>query len=103
MKRFTIYFHYDGQGILDIPCRLAVQAFRQVSQEMLLVSNGVLDLDSRSWAKQAGVTVLERPNRGLDVGAYRQALQAVGREALAGFDELLLVNYTLAGPVGNLE
>ena len=103
MKRFTIYFHYDGQGILDIPCRLAVQAFRQVSQEMLLVSNGVLHPDSRSWAKQAGVTVLERPNRGLDVGAYRQALQAVGREALAGFDELLLVNYTLAGPVGDLK
>lgn len=103
MKRFTIYFHYDGQGILDTPCRLAAQAFRQVSQGMLLVSNGVLATESRSWVNQAGIPVLERLNSGLDVGAYRQALQTVGREVLAGFDELVLVNYTLAGPLGNLE
>ena len=86
MKRFTIYFHYDGQGILDTPCRLAAQAFRQVSQGMLLVSNGVLATESRSWVNQAGIPVLERLNSGLDVGAYRQALQTVGREVLAGFD-----------------
>lgn len=98
MKRLVIYFHYDAQGFLDEPCRFAIQAL-EADADLVLVSNGTLDNESRSWVTQEGIRFLERKNVGLDVGAYRETLFLLGREAVCQYDELVLMNYTLAGPV----
>lgn len=103
MRRFTVYFHYDPRGIADEACRLAVQAMRQAAGGLLFVSNGPLQEESRRWAVQCGARLLERENRGFDVGAYRQALLDLGPEGLRGYDEVILMNYTLAGPVCPLD
>lgn len=102
MKRLVIYFHYDAQGLLDGPCRFAVEALLSLA-EVFLVTNGTLRQDDHVWAAEHNVQVLERDNVGLDVGAYRQALLTLGREQVASYDELVLMNYTLAGPVCPLE
>ena len=41
MKRLVIYFHYDAQGLLDGPCRFAVEALLSLA-EVFLVTNGTL-------------------------------------------------------------
>lgn len=98
MKRLVIYFHYDPQGVVDEPCRTAVAAMQQVGK-VFFVTNGTLDRNARMWLQQTGVDLLERDNVGYDVGAYRAALQKLGRSHLDDYDELILMNYTLAGPV----
>lgn len=102
MKRLVIYFHYDVQGLLDEPCRFAIRALQPFAQ-LVLVTNGTLQQSDRLWTEQSGVRLIERDNRGFDVGAYREALQTLGRQMVASQDELILMNYTLAGPVGTKD
>ena len=102
-NRQVIYFHYDLHGQADTACLFAVRALRKAGAQVLFVTNGRLDEASRAAVRALDVRLLERENIGFDVGAYRQALFALGRESLAGADELILMNYTLAGPVHPLE
>ena len=98
--RLVIYFHYVPRGQADTACRFAVQAVQEAAQAVLFVTNGKLNPESRAWAEtRPGLTLLERENAGFDVGAYKAALQAIGREGLEAYDEIVLMNYTLAGPV----
>ena len=98
-KRLVIYFHYDPRGQADEACRFAVRAVLGQAQAVFFVTNGRLDAESRAWAQSAGVRLLERENAGFDVGAYQGALNCLGRAALDAYDEIVLMNYTLAGPV----
>ena len=98
MKRLVIYFHYDAQGQVDAPCRYAVQALLPLA-DLLFVTNGRLQAADRAWVQGTGARLLERKNTGFDVGAYREALLTLGRQAVAAYDELVLMNFTLAGPV----
>lgn len=102
MKRLVIYFHYDAQGLLDEPCRFALQEIHPFG-DLFLVTNGSLRDQDCVWARQQKIRLLQRENVGFDVGAYRQALLALGREKVASYDELVLMNYTLAGPVCSLK
>lgn len=102
-RRLVLYFHYDPQGQVDTACQLSVRAMLGQAQVVLFVSNGSLCAAAREWVQHSGAQLLERENTGFDVGAYRAALQSVGRTSLAAYDELVLMNYTLAGPVCPLE
>ena len=102
-NRLVIYFHYDPRGQADTACRFAVQAMRKQSRVLFFVHNGALTQDSRVWLMENEIPFLERENTGMDVGAYRDALLQIGRAALDGFEEVILMNYTLAGPVCSLQ
>lgn len=102
-NRLVIYFHYDPHGQADTACRFAVQAMREQARVLLFVHNGTLSSSARCWLTENKISFLERENEGLDVGAYRAALLHIGRSALDTFDEVILMNYTLAGPVTPLQ
>lgn len=101
MKRLVIYFHYDAQGSLDGPCRFAIAALRR-DADLMLVTNGILTEESRAWVQQENLRLMERENNGFDVGAYREALLSLGQDVVCCYEELVLMNYTLAGPVCSL-
>ena len=101
MKRLVIYFHYDPTGCIDTACRIAVQAVQKYGR-VVFVTNGTLAPADRVWVRQSGAGRIERENVGFDVGAYREALLTLGREKLAEYEEIVLMNYTLAGPVCSL-
>lgn len=98
-KRLIIYFNYHPNGQADAACRFAVQQMAAVGQ-VFFVNNGPLQPESRQWAQGCCHTVLERENTGFDVGAYRDAVLQTGLDMLLQYDEVVLMNYTLAGPVG---
>ena len=101
MKRLIVYFHYDPLGQIDTACRVAVEAMAHYG-EVFFISNGTLRPADRAWAASVTLTCRERENKGLDVGAYKEALAVIGRGRLARYDELVLMNFTLAGPVCSL-
>ena len=101
MKRLVIYFHYDPAGCIDTACRIAVQAMQKYGK-VVFVTNGTLAPADRVWVRQSGAGRIERENVGFDVGAYKEALLTLGREEMAKYDEVILMNYTLAGPVCTL-
>ena len=101
MKRLIVYFHYDPLGQIDTACRVAVEAMAHYGK-VFFISNGTLRPADRAWAASVTLTCRERENKGLDVGAYKEALAVIGRGRLARYDELVLMNFTLAGPVCSL-
>mgnify|MGYP003375004535 FL=1 len=102
MKRLIIYFHYDAKGQVDEPCRFAVRALLPFGN-LIFVTNGTLRQVDREWIQANGLQSVERENVGLDVGAYRQILLSFGEQNLRNYDELILMNCTLAGPVFSLQ
>lgn len=103
-KRIVVYFQYAPNGQADDACLLMVSAICAEAARVIFVSNGPLTAAARAAVLHCGMEssrpeIVERENAGLDVGAYRQILLSLGREGLAPFDELILMNYTLAGPV----
>jgi hypothetical protein len=103
MKRLIVFFHYDPDGQLDATCLRLLDAVRQYAGRLVLVVNGTLNPASRGAAVQRDLTLMERENVGFDVGAYQDALQKLGRETVTSFDELILMNYTIAGPVESFD
>ncbi len=96
-KRRGIYFFYDAWGIVDEYVFYFLERIRPFLSNLLIVCNEPVDEKSLRRL-EATAPVLVRENTGLDVGAYRAGLEAVGFETLAADDELILMNSTFFGP-----
>ncbi|GAA2175163.1 hypothetical protein GCM10009846_23980 [Agrococcus versicolor] len=103
-RRLGIYFFYDADGIVDDATWHMLAAMHAHCDELIAVVNGELADESRArLGSLARTTVIQRANEGFDVWAYRTALRAKGWDELARFDEVVLFNFTILGPVHPLE
>lgn len=98
MNRLAIYFFYDKDGIADEYVRVFLEDLKKNVSEICIVCNGKLQEESAEKLKPYG-RLLVRENEGFDVWAYRTALLEYGWEALAAYDEVIMLNSTLMGPV----
>ena len=99
MKRLLIYFFYDKSGIVDNYVCHMLESLRKFSSEIMFVSNGQLEAASSEKIKSYVDNVICRENKGYDVYAYKEAMQHYGWDKLAEYDEVILMNYTIMGPV----
>ena len=99
-RRALVFLLYDADGLCDESVLDTLKGFRPYVESILVVVNGSLRPGALKAVTAVADRVLERPNVGYDVGAYRDALELYGWDELAELDELLLVNYTFFGPVG---
>ena len=97
-KRLGIYFFYDAQSVADEYVFYYLDGIRPLVRDFVIVCNGQVEGGALARLEQYG-TVLVRENRGLDVGAYKAALEHVGYDRLGQYDELLLMNATAYGPL----
>lgn len=103
-RRLGIYFLYDAEGVLDDAMWHMLAAMHEHCHELIAVVNGALDDASRARLESLPrTTVLQRPNEGFDVWAYRTGLRAKGWDEIARFDEVVLFNFTILGPVHPLD
>lgn len=98
-RRLAIYFFYDKEGIVDRYIDYFLEGLTEVVQEFVIVCNGVLSPAGRQIFQKYTKDILVRPNKGLDVWAYKTALDFVGWEQLRTYDEVILLNHTIMGPV----
>jgi lipopolysaccharide biosynthesis protein len=103
MRRVIFYLFYDPRGQVDDYVIHKLEALRSHAEHIFVVSNSPLLPESAARLAQVADTVWERENVGFDVWAYKQALEQFGRERLADYDELILMNYTFFGPVGSFD
>ena len=99
IRRIAIYFFYDKDGIVDSYIPYLLRDLVKNVEKLIFVSNGPLTTESKEKLAEFSPIILERENKGLDVWAYKEALLSVGWKELAGYDEVVLLNYTLMGPV----
>lgn len=98
-KRVCIYFIYDKHGIVDDYVIDQVTDMRNCAQFIHCVINGTLRPEEKEKLLAVADEVYERENKGIDIGAYKAAINHIGWKKLAEYDELVLMNNTCFGPV----
>ncbi|MGO4105202.1 rhamnan synthesis F family protein [Leifsonia sp. YAF41] len=103
-SRLGIYFFYDADGVVDDYVVHFLRELNSNLSELIVVCNGKLTAEGRARLSSIdGAQVIVRPNKGFDVWAYKAALDSKGWEALAEYDEVIMVNFTIMGPTHPFE
>ena len=103
-QRLGIYFFYDGQGIIDDYVFYFLKEIRPLLNDLYIVCNGTVEEKSLARLRQdISENVILRENSGLDAGAYKAVQQQIGFDQLTSYDELVLMNYTVFGPLTSFD
>ena len=105
MKRAAIFFFYDKDGIVDRYIPFLLDQMIPFLNRLVIVVNGKITNESKYiFDRYAMIPSLEyellvRENNGFDVWAYKEAIEKMGWDNIASYDELILFNFTIMGPV----
>ncbi|MDO5672158.1 MAG: rhamnan synthesis F family protein [Actinomycetaceae bacterium] len=99
MKRAVIYLFFDTSGFVDDYVLYNLAELKKNADYVMVVSNSAIQPHGRAAMESIVDEVWQRENTGFDVWAYKTAMEHIGRERLATFDELILMNYTFFGPI----
>ena len=99
VNRLGIYFFYDQDGIVDEYVTYLIDDLMKSLSKLIVVCNGQLANEGKILFGQYTEDIIVRENKGLDVWAYKTALDYEGWDNLAQYDEIVLVNSTIMGPV----
>ncbi len=99
VKRLAVFFFFDEKGIVDDYIIYLLNDLKQNIDELLFVSNGKLCEEGRAKVIKLTNNILERENKGFDVWAYKEGIEYYGWDKLANYDEIILLNYTIFGPL----
>lgn len=102
-RRVIFYLIYDERGNVDDYIPYKLERLRPFAECIVVIFNGVISDRGRAALEPFVDELWERDNVGFDVGGYAMALEQFGDDRLAGFDELILMNYTWFGPVRPFE
>ncbi len=103
MHRAVFYLFYDPKGQVDDYVLHTLEHLRDHAEQVWVVSNSQLDERNLARLTSRADHVWVRENVGLDVWAYKEAMQVFGADRLAAYDELLLLNSTFFGPLGTFD
>lgn len=96
MKRLAIYAHYSPSPQVAGYVRYCLERIAALGFEVCFVSNSELSADSVAALKQTCARVIVRENTGLDFCMWQRGLAEYDR---LQFDELLLTNSSIIGPL----
>ncbi len=99
VSRLGIYFFFDKDGIVDKYVEYMLQDLKKSLDRLIVVCNGVLTKEGRQQFKCFTDEIIVRENKGLDVWAYKTAMDYVGWSGLEKYDEVILANSTIMGPI----
>lgn len=99
VNRLLIFFFFDKAGIVDEYVPYMLKDMVSNVTDTFIVCNGKVTDEGRDRLKQFTDDVYERDNVGFDVWAYKDAMEHIGWEKLDSYDEIILMNYTMMGPV----
>lgn len=102
-KRIAIFFFFDEAGKVDRYIPYFLDSLRQVSQYILVVCNGTVTPEGRKIFEEHSDEFFCRENKGLDTEAFKEAILYLGWDRLGEYDELIMTNFTIFGPIYPLE
>ena len=99
MKRLLVFFFYDRDGVVDNYIDYMLNDLTPNFDRVVVVCNGLLDLSGRELFSKYTNEILVRENFGFDAWAYKEGIEYVSWEAASQYDEVVLMNFTVMGPV----
>lgn len=98
-NRLAIYVFYDNNGIVDDYIPYFLTDLQKNIKDLIVICNGQISPEGYQCFQQFTDTILVRENIGLDAWAYKMGLDHVGWDGLKQYDEVLMINDTILGPV----
>jgi len=102
-NRICIFCYYDPHSGVAGDVLVYIQALKKLCSRMLIVSNSHLDEEAEARLKETGCEVFGREDGGYDADAYRFGLCQIGFKNLQAFDEVILANDSVFGPLYPLK
>lgn len=99
MKRVAIYFFYDKDGVVDRYVNYFLEDFKKNLDRLIVVCNGKLTPEGRQEFSKYTNEIIVRENKGFDVWAYKEGIEYIGWDNLKNYDELIMLNMTIMGPI----
>lgn len=104
MKRIAVFTFYDKENIVDEYVYFLLKEIKKVVSYLVVVCNCKISVCDNRRMSDFADEVYERENRGFDAGAVKDAiLHYIGIEKLKEYEELLIVNDTVYGPLYPLQ
>jgi len=102
-KRLVIFLFYDSEGIVDDYIPYMLKDIKKNVSEIFVVANGKMNDAGKEKLEGIADTIWERKNKGFDVWGYKESLEKIGWDKLYTFDEVIMMNYTIMGPVDTFD
>lgn len=99
IKRYAVYVFYDKNGKADRYCDFFLNGLKQEVDFLQVIVNGEIDKESYNRLETIADDILVRPNEGYDVTAYKTGILKPGFDKLVEYDEVIICNDTLYGPL----
>ncbi|MDO4296822.1 MAG: rhamnan synthesis F family protein [bacterium] len=99
MKRLGIYSFYEQDGIVDSYVTFFLNDLKENVDELAIICNGKLTAEGRKAFEEIASVVVVRENQGFDIAGYLYGMKLYGWERLSSYDEVVLANNTMMGPI----
>lgn len=99
VRRYGVYVFFDRDGIVDEYNDVFLNGLKQVVSYLLVVCNGKVSEDGLRRIEEIADEVLCRENIGYDVTAYKEGILRPGFTELTEYDEVVICNDTMYGPL----
>lgn len=103
VKRYGVYVFFDKDGIVDEYNDVFLCGLKKVVSHLLVVCNGKVLDSGLNRLKEIADEVWCRENEGYDVTAYKEGILRPGFTALEEYDEVVICNDTMYGPLYPFE
>ena len=98
-QRAAVYCFYDRFGIADDYVIAYLKGLKKVCKRIVVVVNGLLTEESEIAIRTVTDEIIIRKNEGFDAWAYKTGLEYIGWDKLAEYEEVVICNSTVFGPV----
>ncbi len=104
MKRLCIYLTYDKQKIIDKYIGYMLRELKTCVDYLVVVCNEEEILSGLNILKEFADEIFYRFNIGFDAGGFKDALcEYIGWDKVLQYDELVLVNDSIYGPLRSMK
>lgn len=103
VNRLAIYFFYDKDGVVDDYVLFLLNELKKSISYLYIVCNGELNKIGKEKFDILSDKLYVRENKGFDVWAYKESLEDIGIDHLRNYDEIIMLNSTIMGPVYPFE
>jgi rhamnosyltransferase len=98
-RRLGIYSFYDADGIVDRYVPYFLNDLKENLEALVVVVNGQILVEEKQKLLNITPHVIVRENQGFDIWGYKTGLDSIGWADLATYDEIILANNTVFGPL----
>ncbi len=99
MRRIGIFVFFDKDGIVDRYIPYMLTDMMKNLERLVIVVNGKITDEGEAVLGQFSSDFIIRENKGFDTWAYKEGMDYVGWEELSKYDEVVIFNDTVMGPV----